>query len=133
MSRTMPSPSRSGRAKAASTTYVAPWSAWAGPNTSPGRLWAIIMWSLTVTSNMSPLPRPVAFAVADRVAEGRGGAGRELGHHLGELLERRLAGEQDVVGRVCQQSQRQRHPVCVGTPAAPRRGDLAHLARPDAE
>src|SRR3954451_9472133 len=127
MSSTIPFASRASRANAASTTYVAPWSACAGPNTSPGRLWAIIMWSLTVTSNMSALPRSFVVAVGDRVAEGRGGPGRDLAHHLGELLERRLPGEQDVKDRVSQQSQRQRHPVCVRTPAPPRRGDLAHL------
>ena len=39
------------RRNVASTTYVAPWSRCAGPNTSPRRLWATIMWSRTVTLN----------------------------------------------------------------------------------
>ena len=46
----------SARRKVASTTYVAPCSRCAGPNTSPRKLWAIIMWSRTVTLNIGPTP-----------------------------------------------------------------------------
>ena len=56
MSTTMPSASRSARRNVASMTYVAPWSRWAGPNTSPRKLWAIIMWSRTVTLNTGYAP-----------------------------------------------------------------------------
>src|SRR5690349_21766101 len=98
MSRRMPSGPSSGPLNAASTTYVAPCRRCAGPNTSPVKLWAIIMWSRTVTVYMSVL-------VVDRVAQ-RGLAGGQPGHHVRQLGEGRAAGEQGVEGRVAQQLQR---------------------------
>jgi len=56
MSTTMPSASSVARRKVASTTYVTPCRRCAGPNTSPRRLWAIIMWSRTVTLNTAYSP-----------------------------------------------------------------------------
>jgi hypothetical protein len=44
------------RRKVASTTYVAPCRRCAGPNTSPRKLWAIIMWSRIVTLNTRYAP-----------------------------------------------------------------------------
>src|SRR3954452_11713655 len=100
MSRTIPSPSRSGRAKAASTTYVAPCLRCAGPKTSPGRLWAIIMWSRTVTEYISGLLRGRRVGVPDPVAEPGQLAGGDPGQHLRQFLERALAGDEHVEGRV---------------------------------
>src|SRR6478736_4068951 len=128
MSTTMPSASRSARRKVASMTYVAPWSRWAGPNTSPRKLWAIIMWSRTVTLNTgSPL------AVGDRWAERRQAPGGQPRHDVGQLVEARLTGEERVEGGVTQQFERERQPV--GRRAAPGagRGHGADLARADAK
>src|SRR3954465_11502128 len=106
MSITMPSASRLARRKVASTTYVAPCRPCAGPNTSPRRLWAIIMWSRTVTLNTALGP-----LVGDRVAQRRQAALGQLRHHGGQLGEGRLAGQQHVERRVAQQLERQRQPV----------------------
>src|SRR5262245_297424 len=135
MSSTIPSASRSARANAASTTYVAPCRACAGPNTSPGRLWATIMWSLTVTSNISVLRYPIGVGfsgvVADRVAERRQRPGGQLAHQLGQLVERRLPREQCVERRITEQPQGEGRPVGVRATTASRPGDLPHLARLD--
>src|SRR3954449_7751771 len=116
MSTTIPAGSSAGRRKVASTTKVAPCSRWAGPNTAPGRLCATIMWSWTVTLNTGSHP-----VVVDRVAEGGQPAVREPRHDLGQLGERRGAGEECVEGRVVQQV----------APAGGRH--RAHLARPHVE
>src|SRR4051812_17861108 len=106
MSTTMPEGSSSPRRKAASTTNVAPCSRWAGPNSSPVKLWATIMWSRTVTVNTcSPL------VVRDRMAHRGQSAVREPPHHVGQLVEGRRAGEQRVEGRVLQQVECEREPV----------------------
>src|SRR5947209_15129921 len=55
MSTTTPAEPSSARRKVASTTNVAPCSRWAGPNSSPRRLCATIMWSRTVTLNTDHL------------------------------------------------------------------------------
>src|SRR5688572_32426779 len=100
MSTTMLSSSRARRLKVASTTYVAPCSCCAGPNTSPRKLWAIIMWSRTVTLNTgSPL------AVADRVAERRKLPVGQPRHHVGQLLEGGDAGDQRVEAGIAQELQ----------------------------
>src|SRR3954471_19464635 len=127
MSTTMPSASRAARRKVASTTYVAPCSRCAGPNTSPRRLWAIIMWSRTVTLN-TPL-RPVG----DRVAE-RGEAPRSQPRHdARQLVEARLAGDEHVEGGVAQQLEREGEPVGRRAARAPSRGHGPDLARAQPE
>src|SRR3954468_23232026 len=126
MSTTMPSSSRSGRRKVASTTKVAPCSRWAGPNTSPRKLCATIMWSRTVTENTSG-----TSVVGDRVAQGGELARGELRHHVGQLLEPGGAGEQHVVRRVAEQLEGQGHPLVRGTPAAARCRHRADLAGAD--
>src|SRR4051812_30531722 len=69
MSATIPSPSSSARRKVASTTYVAPCRRCAGPNTSPRRLWAIIMWSRTVTLNMRWSPNDLLTGTGSEVCD----------------------------------------------------------------
>src|SRR5690606_16659283 len=157
MSTTTPSASSSGRWKAASTTYVAPCSRCAGPNTSPRKLCALIRWSRTVTVNTCLPPRTCGDGGRKKVrrerrarpCRGRGRARRpaaalgasvsdpvaqtgylpagEAGHHLGQLLERALAGDQRVEGGVGEQAQGQRHPVGEGAPGASGRGHRADL------
>src|SRR6187549_3441816 len=102
MSTTTPSGSRASRRKVASTTYVAPCRRCAGPNTSPRRLWAIIMWSRTVTlyTGSGPL-------VGDRVAERRQAPCGEALHHARQLLEARLARDEHVEGGVAEQVERE--------------------------
>src|SRR4030095_16540649 len=106
MATTMPSASSVARRNVASTTYVAPCSRCAGPNTSPCRLWAIIMWSRTVTLNTRLRP-----FVADRVAQRRQGSRGHPFHHSRELRERRLAGHERVERGVAQQVEREGQPV----------------------
>src|SRR4051794_31333015 len=127
MSTTMPSSSRSGRRKVASTTKVAPCSRCAGPNTSPCRLWATIMWSRTVTENTSGPP------VGEDVTQGAELPGRELRHHVGQLLEPGGPGEEYVESRVAQQLEGERHPLGRRTPIAAGRGHRADLTRTDRE
>src|SRR3954452_20398743 len=98
MSTTTPEGSSSPRRKAASTTNVAPCSRWAGPNISPRKLWATIMWSRTVTLNID-LPLGVADGVAERWELAAG----QPGHHVGQVLEGGLTGDQRVEGVVPQQ------------------------------
>ena len=57
----------------------------------------------------------------------------QSGHHIGQLVERRCAGEQRVEGRVPEQVQRERPPLSCGTPSAPGHRDIADLAGPDAQ
>src|SRR4051812_41648135 len=128
MSITIPSSSRAARRKVASTTYVAPCRRWAGPKTSPRRLWAISMWSRTVTLNTSLRP-----FVGDRVAERREAPGRETRHDAGQLLEPRLAGDEHVERGIAQQVERERQPVGHRAPRAPGRRDRPHLAGAEAE
>src|SRR6476619_5092604 len=105
MSITTPSASRSGRRKVASTTYVAPCSRRAGPNASPRRLWAIIMWSRTVTLNTgSPAS---AGLVGDCVADRRQAAVGQGGHHRRQVGEPGLAGQERVEDGVPGQVQRE--------------------------
>src|SRR6476620_3505384 len=128
MSTTTPSRSSSALLKVASTTYVAPWSRCAGPNTSPVKLWAIIMWSRTVTLNTgSPL------VVRDGVAQSRQAPARQAGHDLGQVIEARRAREEHVERRVPQQVERERHPIGRRTASSTGRSDGADLARADAE
>src|SRR6476620_8465188 len=126
MSTTMPSSSRSGRRKVASTTKVAPCSRWAGPNTSPWKLCATIMWSRTVTENTSG-----TSVVADQVTQGRELARGELRQHVRQLLEPGGPGQQHVVRRVGEQLQREGHPLLRRTTTAAGCGHRADLARPD--
>src|SRR3712207_2725726 len=107
MSTTMLSSSSSGRRNVASTTNVAPCSFCAGPNTSPVKLCAIMMWSRTVTLNNS-----LSFVVDD-VAQRRQLAGRQPRQDGGQLAERARPGGQRVERRVTQQLQRERHPFGV--------------------
>src|SRR5215813_8893706 len=100
MSTTMSSESSSSLAKVASTTNVAPCKRCAGPNTSPRRLCAIMMWSRTVTLNIG-LP----FVVGQDVAERGQPAGGQAGHHFGQLVEAGCAAEQRVECRVLEQVQ----------------------------
>src|SRR3954469_15689418 len=145
MSTTMLSSSSSGRKNVASTTKVAPCSCWAGPKTSPRKLWATITWSRTVTRNTWVLPlcgwavcirsRPVGSGgwVDDAVAQRRQLAAGEPGHYRGQLLDRALAGDERVEGRVSQQPGGQAD--AVGEPAAgpPRGRDRPHLAAADGQ
>src|SRR3712207_3883220 len=100
MSTTIPSASRSARRNVASTTKVAPCRRWAGPKTSPRKLWATIMWSRTVTLNTKSLPvgrRVVGNrVVGNHVAQGRKATCGEPGQHVREGIERRLAGDERV-------------------------------------
>src|SRR4051794_31808027 len=128
MSTRIPSGPSRGPENVASTTYVAPCSRCAGPNTSPRRLWAIIMWSRTVTENTSGLLR-----VADRVAQRRELAGRQGDEYVGQVGEVGLPRQQRVERGVGEQHQRQRHPVGVGARRATGRRDPADLAGPDGE
>src|SRR5215210_1233107 len=126
MSTTIPSASSSERRKVASTTYVAPCRRCAGPKTSPRRLWAIIMWSRTVTLN-TPL-RPV---VGDGVAERRQAPRGQARHDAGQLLEARLAGDEHVERGVAQQVEREGEPVPRRAARAPGRGHRPDLAGAD--
>src|ERR687897_757786 len=123
---TIRSASRDGARKVASTTYVAPCSRWAGPKTSPRRVWATIMWSRTVTLN-NGLP----LAVGDGVAQRPEAAVRQAPEGLREVVEGRAPGQQGVERRVLEEVQSE--PEAVGRRAAtpPRRGDGPDLARPD--
>src|SRR3954447_24656759 len=123
MSTTMPSASRAARRKVASTTYVAPCSRCAGPNTSPRRLWAIIMWSRTVTLNTRL--RPV---VGDGVAEGRQAPRGQARHDPGELVEARFARDDHVEGGVAQEVEREGQAVGRRAAPGPGRGDRPDLA-----
>ena len=51
------------------------------------------------------------LAVGDGVAERRQAPGGQPGHHVGQLVEAGLPGEQRVEGRVAQQVEREREPV----------------------
>ena len=64
------------------------------------------------------------------MAERTESAVRQPGHHLGQLVERRCAGEQYVEGRIPEQVQCERAPLGPGTPSAPRRrGSTSRWAR----
>src|SRR3712207_5650385 len=137
MSTTMPSASSSRRRKVASTTNVAPCSAWAGPKVSPRKLWATIMWSRTVVLNTSALlarvvvrnhPAAEGCGVAEPVADGGQLPPDQAGQDVGRLREGGLAGDEDVEGRVGQQVEREREPFRPGAPVAPGGGDRADLA-----
>src|SRR5215204_3111637 len=97
MSMTMSLASSSARRNVASTTNVAPCRRCAGPNTSPRRLWAIIMCSRTVTLNM---PSPV---IRNRVTKRSQATFGQTRHDTGQLVEARLAGDERVEGPVAQQ------------------------------
>src|SRR3954465_10370489 len=123
MSTTMPSASRRARRKVASTTNVAPCRRCAGPNTSPRRLCAIIMWSRTVTLNTA-----LRLVVGDRVTERRQAAGGQARHDAGELGEARLAGDEHVERRVAQQLEGEGRDAGVRATCAPGRRLGPHLA-----
>src|SRR3954451_15836393 len=123
MSSTMPSASRAVRRKVASTTKVAPCRRCAGPNTSPRKLWAIIMWSRTVTLNTALRP-----LVGDRVAQRRQAARGKARHDVGQLVEARLAGHEHVERRVAQEAEGERQPVARRASRAPCRRHRADLA-----
>src|SRR5918995_3223802 len=106
MSTTMPSASSSARRKVASTTKVAPCRCCAGPKTAPRKLWAIIMWSRTVTLYTGSLP-----VIRDEVTQRGQGARGQSGEHAGQLLEPRLAGDQRVERGIPEQVEREREPV----------------------
>src|ERR1700761_1012480 len=126
MSTTMPSASSPARRKVASTTKVAPCRRWAGPKASPRRLWAIIMWSRTVTLNtVTPL-------VSDSVAERRQAPVGEPGHQVGQLAEVGPPGQQGVEGGVAQQLQRERQPLGARPGPGAGGGEGADLAGADA-
>ncbi len=55
-------------------------------------------------------------------------AGAQVGHQLGQLGERRGAGEQRVVRRVAEQVEGQREPLAAGPPVPPGERHLADLA-----
>src|SRR5918994_494279 len=125
-SATTSSASRDAARKVASTTYVAPCSRWAGPKTSPRRLWATIMWSRTVTLN-NGLP----LAVGDGVAQRPEAAVGQAPEGLREVVEGRAPGHQGVERRVLEEVQRQRKAVGRRAAAPPPPGDGPDLARPD--
>src|SRR3954451_19212810 len=130
MSTTMLSASRSGRRKVASTTNVAPCRRWAGPKTSPVKLWETIRWSRTVMLNKSGPFELSGLVVGDTHAQG-GRFTDQPRHFLRQVREPDLAGDQRVEDRVGEQAQRERHPVGVAAAPSPGRGDGADLARPD--
>src|SRR5688500_17798495 len=115
MSTSTPSESSCGPVNDASTTYVAPCSRCAGPNASPRKLWAIIMWSRTVTVNTSCL-RLGVLGIDDAPTQRGNMPLREIRHHLGQLLEPRLPRQQHVEGGVAEQVEGQRQPLGVRTP-----------------
>src|SRR5215207_6203688 len=125
MSTRTPSESSRGPVRAASTTYVAPCSRCAGPNASPWKLWAIIMWSRTVTVNTSLLRHRCLVGIDDAPTQAHQGAVGQLGHHGRQLLEARLARQQHVERRVAEQLEREGQPLRAGTPPTPRRRHLA--------
>src|SRR5687767_14856791 len=99
MSTTRPSSSSSSRLNVASTTYVAPWSRCAGPNTSPWKLCAIMKWSRTFRLYTVRLQGDeVGFGgvircgsrlrIPDAVAEDSPPGARQAGHDVRQLLER---------------------------------------------
>src|SRR5579859_6936560 len=110
MSTTIPSAPSSPRRNSRSTTYVAPCRLWAGPKTSPRRLWAIIMWPRTVTLYISN-------PVAKRFARRRG----QLFHHVRQVVECALARDERVERRIPQQIERERHAPSHVPPRALRR------------
>src|SRR3954470_3126861 len=125
MSTTMPSSLIAAQRNSTSTTKVAPCSRCAGPKTSPRKLCAIITWSRTVTLNMGLLG---SGRVDDAVAQAGHPARGDVGHHLGQLLELRGAGEQGVERRVAEQVERERHPVGEGATTESTRCHRADLA-----
>src|SRR6185312_12833087 len=123
MSTTMLSGSSSSRKKATSTTKVAPCIFCAGPNTSPGRLWAIMMWSRTSTANIGGTP---VSTIADQVAEGVG-VFEDRAHPRRHLGEGRFGGHQDVQPRVGAEGKRLGQPSVVAPALAMRGRDRTHL------
>src|SRR5436190_16474340 len=136
MSTTMLSTSSSGRRNVASTTNVAPCSRCAGPNTSPRKLWATMMWSRTVTLNINS--RSVVGAavvgealVADHVAQRGEIAVGQPGKYRRKVSETRLPRDHRVEDRVPQQLQGQREPVGWAAGRPSRRRHPPHLTAPD--
>src|SRR5689334_19070564 len=129
MSTTMLSSSSCSRRKVASTRNVAPCSRCAGPKTSPRKLWAIMMWSRTVILNtVEPSRAELCRSVVNTVAEHGSFTAGDTVHHLGQLVERTLSGDQCVEGGIGQQTQGDRHPVGVAAARAAvgrHRADLA--------
>src|SRR6201991_2405061 len=100
MSTTMPSASSSRRRNSTSTTYVAPCIRCAGPNTSPEKLCAIIMWSRTHTVYISNL---VINLVHDHVSRGT----PQLAHHPRQIFETTFAVDERIQLGCCQQRERE--------------------------
>src|SRR3954451_11631412 len=134
MSTTTPSSSSSRRRKVASTTKVAPCRRCAGPNVSPRRLCAIIMWSRTVVLYTRSdllglvLGLVVGLRVADAVADRRQIPGNQPRQDAGQLVEPGLPRDQDVEGRVGQQPEGQREALRAGAAVPPRGRHGPHLA-----
>src|SRR3954453_13139911 len=128
MSTTMPSASSTARRNVASTTKVAPCSRCAGPNTSPRRLWAIIMWSRTVTLNTCSRP-----GVGDRVAERRQAPRGQPRHDVRQLAEARLPGHEHVERGVAEKVEGEGQTAGRRAPRAPCRGHRPDLAGAEPE
>src|SRR2546421_2451070 len=131
MSTTMPSSSSTGRRNVASTTNVAPWRRWAGPNTSPRKLWATIMWSRTVRLNTGSPVVYLGVVVVHTQAKRRRFTVNQAGHRGRELGEGALVGDQHVVGGIREQVEGDGH--ALGERAATGGCDPAHLARLEGE
>src|SRR5215475_5611796 len=113
------------RKKATSTTKVAPWSFCAGPKTSPGRLWAIMMWSRTSTAYMGRTSRA---GIVDK-RERRAGAAKDVRQRLRQHLEGRLRLQQDIEPGIGGECQREREAPPVVPAGAALRCDGADLGR----
>ncbi len=90
MSRTIEFGPSFGAKNAASTMKVAPWRFWAGPNASPRRLWAIMMWSRTSRANMAA---PVSVGEEDGE---RAGIGEQGGQAVGRVGQRQTVRQQRI-------------------------------------
>src|SRR5215469_16138347 len=101
------------RKKATSTTKVAPWSFCAGPKTSPGRLWAIMMWSRTSTACMGTS----RIGIADQM-EQRAGPPEDPRQRLRQRREGRFLLQQNVEPRVGAEIEGKRQPPAI-VPARP--------------
>src|SRR3954463_11812730 len=95
MSTTIPAGSSASRRKVASTTNVAPCRRWAGPKTSPVKLWATIRWSRTVMLNKSGPFGLSGLVIGDTHAQGGRFPG-EPRQFLRQVREPDLAGDQRV-------------------------------------
>src|ERR1700751_3783435 len=111
MSTTMPWASSSSARNATRMTNVAPCTFWAGPKTSPGKEWAIMIWSETSTaytgiplSSVRFIGRRVADQRADHVRVGT----ENRGQLPRQLLERHGGREQRIERRLVEERKRRR-------------------------